>query len=794
MNRTAFILLAGLVLQLSASASPARADDEFRARVVPILKLHCTRCHGGDEPKGDLDLDTLGPDFAENADLWSAVLDRLGDGSMPPKSRPRPSVSDRTIVTDWIAAGLAEDQKRRAAREGRTRLRRLNRVEYLNTLRDLLGASVDIEQLPEDGVAAGFDNVDAALDLSAPLLESYLETADQALDAVFVKGPQPELTRRHFDMVPLAREITRTIRPMPRYGTSTLIREQENEIVFFSEAMAGKPLLESKAATAGLYRFRVSAHAVNHGRLMTVLVFTGNYGMGTQGLMTRPVAMFDIADTPTVVEFTAPLAARESIRFLPQGVPNVYVPVTEGYSGPGLAMQWVEVEGPIVETWPPAATQRLLGTVDLARATAADGEDILHRFACRAFRRPVADAELAPFVGLFRSRLERGYTFEAALRVGLKGVLCSPDFLFLSATPGRLGDHDLAARLAYFLWSTTPDDTLLALADRGALGKPAVLRAQVERMLGDARAHAFTENFTGQWLSLRNLKMTIPDKKLYPDFDDFLEYSMPLETHAFFEEILRDDRSVVEFLHSDWSMLNERLATLYGISGVTGSAIRKVALPPGSHRGGVMTQAAVLKVTANGTNTSPMIRGAWVLSHILGTPAPPPPKDVPAIEPDIRGARTIRQQLAKHRQIESCASCHVNIDPPGNALENFDVIGGWRDFYRTTAEGKARRVKVATYQGRLNPVGVGPAVDPVDELTGGRKFANVDEFKKLLLENQDQFARSLAEKLLVYATGHKLEYADRTVVDRLAAESHEAHFGLRSLIHLVVQSELFRSK
>jgi hypothetical protein len=568
----------------------------------------------------------------------------------------------------------------------------------------------------------------------------------------------------------------------------------ENEIVFFSEAMAAKPLLESRATAPGVYRFRISANTVNHGELMTLLVLAGNYGFGTQGLTARPLGMFDVAGTPTVVEFTAPLAARESISFLPQGMPNLYVPVTEGYSGPGLAMQWVEVDGPIIDAWPPAAAQRLMGKVDPATGTAADGDDILRRFARRAFRRPVDGAELAPYSALVRSRLEQGYTFAAALRVGLKAILCSPDFLFLSAAPGVLDDHDLAARLSYFLWSTTPDDELMELADRGALRDATVLRTQVERMLADARAHAFTEHFSGQWLSLRKLKMTIPDKKLYPDFDPFLEYSMPLETLAFFEEILRADRSVIEFLHSDWSMLNERLVTLYGIAGVSGSALRKVALPAGSHRGGVITQAAVLKVTANGTNTSPVTRGAWVLDHILGTPAPPPPKDVPAIEPDIHGARTLRQQLAKHRQIESCANCHAKIDPAGNALENFDVIGGWRDFYRTVAQGSKNRVKIATYQGRFNPVGVGPPVDAADELPGGRKFANVDEFKEWLLEDKDLFARSLTEKLLVYATGHKLEYADRAVVDRLATENRAANHGLRSLIHRVVQSELFRSK
>jgi Protein of unknown function (DUF1588)/Protein of unknown function (DUF1585)/Protein of unknown function (DUF1592) len=269
---------------------------------------------------------------------------------------------------------------------------------------------------------------------------------------------------------------------------------------------------------------------------------------------------------------------------------------------------------------------------------------------------------------------------------------------------------------------------------------------------------------------------------------------MPQETYRFFEEILKDDRSVLEFLHSDWSMLNERLATLYGIPGVTGHTIRKVALPASSHRGGVLTQAAVLKVTANGTNTSPVTRGAWILDRILGTPAPPPPKDVPAIEPDIRGAKTLREQLAKHRTIESCAACHLKIDPPGNALENFDVIGAWIDNYRFDARLPGKRRMVMTEKGKLAPVGIGRKVEAADELSGGRKFADVDEFKKLLLADPDQFARNLTQKLLVYGTGHALEFADGAAVDRIVAEVRDRKYGFRSLIHALVQSPTFRSK
>jgi hypothetical protein len=787
-------LLAGIGILFSCPISGARAQPNLETDVAPVLKTFCFSCHGGAKPKADLALDKLTPHIEKNAEVWHGVMERISDGSMPPKGKDRPSAAQVKAVSDWVAAELISFQATKAARSGRTRLRRLNRIEYVNTIRDLLGVDVDIESLPEDGIASGFDNVDGALDLSANLLERYLESADNALEATFVKGAKPQATKRHLDMVPLAKQITKTMKPMPRYGVSTQIRG--NDVLFIGANEVSKPLLESKAAQTGRYRFRISANAVRFdSKPMTLILYAGNYGGGVQGLMTRPIGMFDVADKPTIVEFTERLTAKESVRIFPHGMPNMYMKVPENYAGPGLAMQWVEVEGPLVDVWPPAATTRLLAGVDLSKGTLTDAQTILQKFAPRAFRRPLKDGELAPFVNIVKTRLAKGRTFEDALRVGLKGVLCSPHFLYLPAAPGKLNDFDLATRLSYFLWSTTPDDSLADLAAKGSLAQPEVLRQQVERMLHDPKVHAFTENFTGQWLSLRKLKDTIPDKKLYPDFDEFLELSMPRETHLFFEEILKNDRSVLEFVHADWSMLNGRLAALYGIPDVHGSGFRKVKLPPGSHRGGVMTQSAVLRVTANGTNTSPVTRGTWVLDRILGTPAPPPPQDVPAIEPDIRGAKTIREQLAKHREIASCANCHAKIDPAGNALENFDVIGGWREFYRVVPGKGWKQVKIdAPVHARSVGVGKGPPVQAADELPGGRKFADVDGFKKLVLENPDQFARNLTQKLLVYGTGHGIELADRPAVETIVAEVRAKNYGFRTLVHAIVQSPTFRSK
>ncbi len=759
----------------------------YAKNVEPVLKSYCVSCHGGAKPKSGLALDKLVPDFAKHGDVWQSVVERLADGSMPPKGKLRPNAGEVAGLTRWVNDGLASFQAKKAAAEGRTRLRRLNRVEYSNTMRNLFGVELDLSSLlPEDGSSSGFDNVDEALDLSSVLLERYLDAADATLDEFFVKGARPITVKKHFEMTKLSNE---KVQARTRFGPTTLVRD--SDIVFQSNSFPPKTIDEARATITGKYRMRISAFAVrNQGRPMTFLVYGSLNKLGAKSWLANVCEVEE--DRPTVVEFTSRFEARERLRIDPIEL-NRFGQARPDYKGPGLAVQWVEMEGPLIEAWPPRGLTRLLNGVDLAKGTVEDARTILRAFLPRAFRRPVAADEIEPFVKLVSAGLKKGYTFEAALRVGLKAVVCSPDFLYLSAPPGRLNDFDLASRLAYFLWNTNPDDTLLALAAKGKLGDRDVLRQQVERMLADPRAHEFTVNFTGQWLGLRNLNATIPDKKLYPEFDPLLEWSSVEETHGFFEEILKNDRSLLEFVDSRWSMLNRRLAEHYGIVGVMGQHLHKVELPPGSHRGGVMTQASVLRVTANGTSTSPVVRGVWVLDRILGTPPPPPPKEVPAVEPDIRGATTIREQLAKHRSIESCAVCHKRIDPPGYALENFDAIGGWRDHYRipsTTGKDKI----IVRVQGGKAQLGRGLKVDPADELPGGHKFADIDGMKRLFLKNPDQIARGLTEKLLVYSTGHKLEVADRATVAKIIAEIRPNNYGFRSLVHAVVQSPTFRSK
>jgi hypothetical protein len=493
------------------------------------------------------------------------------------------------------------------------------------------------------------------------------------------------------------------------------------------------------------------------------------------------------------------------------------------YKGAGLLVQWVEVEGPLLGAWPPESHQRLFGNLGFAPIPEdqkapkekekkkkgvpvkerpaytvvsanpmEDARRILSDFIPRVFRRPATDQDVKPYLALVRAQLDQKADFEEAMRVGLKGVLCSPEFLFLKENPGRLKSHALACRLSYFLWSSMPDAELLELARTDKLARPDVLRAQVERMLRDPRAANFTSNFLGQWLDLRQIDFTNPDKSLFPEFDRLLKVSMVKETELFFEEILKNDLSLLNFVDSDFTILNERLAEHYRIPGVVGQEFRKVKLPAGSVRGGVLTQASVLKVTANGTTTSPVIRGNWVLKNIIGRPSPPPPPNVPAVEPDIRGTTTIRDQLAKHRQIASCASCHSKIDPPGFALECFDPIGNLREHYRVLND-TGKRVDVFV-KGNHVRYRQGPPVDASGEMPDGKRFKNIFEFKKVLLEDKDQLARCLTEKLVTYATGGRIRPADRQVVNELVASIREKNYGLRSLIHEITQSPIFLNK
>ena len=788
--------------QQPADAHPVAAFAKLHEEHVrPFFAKHCLACHGNDKPKGDLRLDQLAADLNDAAtrDKWTTVLERLAAGEMPPKEKPRPAVDEIRLVLDAVGphvkAAIAADR----ARQGRTVVRRLNRVEYQNTIRDLLGIHLDLKELlPLDSSANGFDNSGAALHTSSFLMERYLEAADAALNVAIANGPQPPLVKK--------RLFCKDERHV-KVTTERVFRPRDEGLVFFSSsAWQAVTISQFYPPDRGAYRFRISACGVqSSGRPVTFEVKAGPMLMGTKNHL---VGYFDAPpDEPKVFEFVDHFEARDHIRILPYGLASAQAVNKVGadkYDGPGLAVEWVEYEGPLHDRWPPESHRRIFG--DLLQGPApvynqrnrvevissdplVDAERILRCFACRAYRRPVTDDDIKPLLSLVESKLAEQYSFEQAVRVGLKAVLVSPSFLFLRENTGRLDDFALASRLTYFLWSSMPDERLLELAGAGTLSDPVVLREQVERLLADPKAAAFTENFVGQWLGLRDIDFTEPSHILYPEYDEMLRHSMVRETELFFSEVLKHDLSLTNFVASDFSLLNGRLAKHYGVPGIEGWKLRKVPLPPESHRGGMLTMASVLKVTANGTITSPVTRGAWVLDRILGTPPPKPPADVPALEPDIRGATTIREQLAKHRSIESCAACHAQIDPPGFALESFDVIGGWRDNYRTTGNGEAVMV-----DGRRMPYHKGKPVDPADLLPDGRKFANIDELKQLLLADKDQLARALTEKLLTYATGAAPSAEDKPQVETIVNRIRDKDYGLRTLVHEIVQSELFQTK
>jgi hypothetical protein len=445
----------------------------------------------------------------------------------------------------------------------------------------------------------------------------------------------------------------------------------------------------------------------------------------------------------------------------------------------------IEVEGPLIDQWPGRGHRLRFGDLEAAdtgpqhqrkaswyrpvwRLVTSDPETdaarVLLPFIEAAFRRPVDAETAAPFIALARQELAHGATIDYALRTAQTAVLCSPDFLYLIEPPGRLDDYALASRLSYALWGLPPDEQLLALAARGQLSQPAQRRAQTERLLNDPRAAWFTESFTGQWLNLREIDFTVPDRQLYPEYDEPLKFAMLDETRRFFGEVLAKNLSVLNFLDSDWTFLNQRLARHYGIEGIQGVAMRRAALKPADRRGGVLTHASVLKVSANGTTTSPVVRGTYVLERMLGIQPPPPPPGVPGVEPDIRGATTLREQLDKHRSTQSCNSCHRIIDPPRFALENYDVMGGWRENYRSLGTQFPSPPKEIT-GGRGVPWRIGPPVDASGETPDGQRFVGLTEYKQILLSDPQRFTRTLAEKLATYATGRGMGFSGPSRVD-----------------------------
>lgn len=851
--------------------------------LATFLEQHCYDCHDADSHKGNLDLTKLKADFADADSFarWVKVHDRIQNGEMPPKKKPQPAAADRTAVTAFLNDALIKAEQNRLQSDVRTGLHRLTRVEYETTVRDLFDLSGIALQngLPADGSAHGFDKNSDALDVSHVNIAKYLEAAEKVLDMAIATRPQPPMPAT----VRLSLANTYEAGIMLMSGDAMLLRDKkpdphfppagefahislgaheqmglmdpESTIGVFRHEDEGWNAYFRKFATLypGHYRVRASfwsfqwdkgqvlpSRGTEAARL-SVVQFNENGGGGQ-----HPSYMLGYYDAPSIESrvhnLDVWLNSKETLGFNAASLAPIVLYFgrkdrTMGFTGPCIANDWVEIEGPLHEMWPPRSHRVLFGDLPLVEFKAAeqtgikppprrplkqevigalnkpepdkdiwtvqsaqplaDADRLLAAFLPRAFRRPVEPEVRREYLGVVEARLKAGDCFETSMRWAYRNALCSPDFLYHIEPAGKLDPYALASRLSYFLWNSGPDAALAELASQGRLGDPAVLDAQIERLLRDPKAQRFIEDFLGQWLKLRQIAETDPDKKLYPEFSSYLQDSMVAETRAYFRELLEKDLHAGYLVKSDFAMLNEKLAQLYGIPGVSGPAIRRVALPPGCARGGFLTQGSILKITANGTTTSPVVRGAFVMARLLGQPPEPPPPNIPAVEPDVRGATTIRELLDKHRADATCASCHAKIDPAGFALEAFDVIGGQRDRYRAIRE-KDDKDPVAP-RGNIDPfinIGfkLGQPVDAAGVLPDGRKFSGTPELQDMLAADRTRLLKNLAEQFTVYSTGRAIAYSDREAIAAIVARTEKQGGGIRTLLHEVVRSGLFQTR
>jgi len=853
----------------------------IRAEGVPdaFFSKHCVECHDADAKKGGFDLTALKPDFGnpETFARWVKVHDRIESGEMPPKKKERPAAADTAAALQALRNSLTAADKARLNGEGRTRVRRLTRAEYENTVRDLFdmpGLALQ-GNLPADGSAHGFDNNSDALDISHVNLAAYVEAADRVLDMAIATQPQaPVVRKQRLSLAQRGGFVAHVI----MNGDGVLLRDKIPDPEFPPAGEPGSHIDEGaheqmgtfeRGSTVGLFRHEdesLSPYFAAH-----VTIYPGRYrvrtslwsfqwdkgkvlpsrgteaarlsvvqltGGGTGGQ--HPSYVLGYFDAPSMEakehEVMTWLNHNEIIGFNTASLAPVANYNRKGramaFTGPGIACDWLDIEGPLNDQWPPAAHCVLFGELPLAefkdgaspgvrapvRKTVrqigagtnrpdpvtgvwtvqssqplADADRLLAAFLPGAFRRPADATVRQAYVAKVDERLKAGDCFETAMRWAFRAALCSPDFLYHVEPADKLDGHALACRLSYFLWNSMPDNRLMQLAESGKLQTPDVLRGEVERLLNDAKAQRFIEDFPGQWLKLRQIAATDPDKKLYPEFSPYLQDSMVAETRAYFRELIDKDLDAGHLVRSDFAMLNGRLAVHYGIPGVSGPQIRRVALPPDCPRGGFLTQASILKITANGTTTSPVPRGAFVMARLLGEPPDPPPPNIPAVEPDVRGATTIREQLDKHRADASCASCHAKMDPPGFALESFDVIGGFRTRYRSIGAGDDAP------RGAIDPfIGIsfklGPPVDATGVLPDERKFGGVREFQSLIATDTGRLLKNLARQFAIYATGRDITFSDREHIAAIVANTQKSGGGIRTLIHELTQSRLFQTR
>ena len=894
------VFLGVFVLNLVMPAS-VRADDLKEVRGVITRK--CMACHGADAEKGVLRLDQLSSDLTKDAVYrqWLRAFDRVENGEMPPKEFGSLAEADRKLFLVSLKKPLIQAELAWPVAS----VRRMNRVEYETTLRDLLGLpGLRVkETLPEDGRQHGFDKVAGALDTSPIHMAKYLKAADFALrqaidvpsEAVKSKVWREAAAKQHSAQAAIAthsgvpmkgRDLAAGLKthivgnpkddPGNTYRGATFGGEAESVAMLTGVTAPHLPdglqIDRWNVPMAGWYTVRFSLWGLRWSRtkaepavrndIRRYMAFGAPYTLdvaskrwtGTPVAETvehvgkentqfygdaeaihvvrasvkgTTIGYFDaVSLKPKTYEFKVWLNPGDRVSFhamtlSANGAANYATQDgVRSYEGPGIAYDWFEVEGPMVDQWPPESRSRLFGNKPLAQwnekpksgavtPLGPDAVSLLQSFADRAYRRPVTKTDIDPYISLVEQQWSRGQSLQEALLAGYQALLCSPDFLFVGLEgEGRDGKDKtafaLASRLSYFVWNSMPDTTLRDLAANGKLREPAILKAQLDRLLGDPRSERFVAHFLDEWLDMKKLDFTTPDPQLYPEFDPWLRDSMLAETQQTFRKLLMENRGIGQLIQSDTILVNQRLAEHYGIRGVNGSELRPVKVDKTMHRGGFLTQASVLRVTANGTSTSPVLRGVWIAERMLGIPRNPPPPNIPAVEPDATGAVTIRQMIEKHRADPVCASCHAHMDPYGLALENFDVIGGWRDRYRLSgqpkkvAQGKemVEEPSLVVVGGIGNPyrakIRLGPKVDATGELDDGQKFDDLAGLQSLLMKDEDRLARNLLRQWTVYATGAGNRFSDRDAVEAALSRTRTSSHGLRSLLHEVVQSEAFR--
>lgn len=815
-----YVRLLSLML-LGGSQLWGQSAGGFADAVLPFLSQNCYACHGTDDAVGKLNIARLDSpqSIQEHRDQWEAIAEKMATGEMPPAGFPPPPAEQRTVVVGWLNAELERIDDLVPPNPGRVTARRLNRAEYNNTVRDLLGVRFrPADDFPQDDSGYGFDNIGDALSLSPVLMEKYLSAAEAiSRTAVFgVKELKPALTRfdpafMNFDesteaptiydetglSLPGALHVTHRFPADGEYDFTGLIRgfrppgSEPIPMAFWidGEMVASvdveMPSSGELSGQTGTIRHHVTAGdhwlAVSFLKLYHGLPPVYNGPEPSKSPPAPPADPEELFRPPpgATPEDLAALEARKQ-RFIARQAQQAGNADARRRASAGFFMSNLDVTGPYNQQLGPSEeSKRLLYVCDPSRgANPACTREILTNLATRAYRRPAAEAEVDELAGLVEMVQRTGDSFEEGLALAVQRVLISPNFLFRiehgTESEGEpfeaVAGYELASRLSYFLWSSMPDDELMRLAGEGRLRDGVVLDAQVRRMLQSPKAQALVENFGGQWLQFRALESVKPDRDAFPAFQEYLRRSMREETERFFAYIIQQDRPVTDFIGADYTFLNEKLADFYGIAGVKGNEFRKVDLA-GTPRGGVLTQASILTVTSYANRTSPVLRGKWVLENILNAPPPPPPPGVPPLEASSVGpAASLREKMEAHRTNTTCASCHARMDPLGFGLENFDAIGAWR-----TKDGEHD-------------------VDASGKLPDGRSFNGPAELRDILTADRDAFTVGMTERMLTYALGRGLEAYDRRTVRSIAHETAGNDYRFSSLVAGIVKSLPFQHR